>query len=209
MATTASISDSFNDGTAASIWSPFGVVSESGGCLVLNSTAGTTNYAGYETPSIYDFTGSYVLSQLLNAGNQALTSFQIKPCEIKIDASNTLAFYINQNKLVVEKQVATVFTVIANTLTYAAATHKWFRLRESSGTTFADYSTDGVTWTNYTSLANPFAMTALSVEMSAGTFNSEASGTTGIIDNFNEPPILGQFRHVVVGDGMSVSGVAN
>ena len=204
MALASTVVDSFNDGTAASFWAPFGVYSEAGGELRLSSTAGTTNYAGYETSAGYDLTGNYVLARLLTAGNQALTSWQCKPCEVKIDANNTLAFYVNNGNIVLQKQVATVYADVRADTAYSASAHRWFRIRESGGTTYADYSADGVDWTNYTSLANPFAMTNLILEMSAGTYNAEGSGTFAIMDSFNILP-TGTPR-IKAGNGMSVTG---
>lgn len=185
MAVSSSIYDSFGNVAVSSFWTPFGTTSQATGQLVCTYTSGTTNYQGYETGATYDFTGSFVSSRLVNAGNQALASWQAKPCEIKINSLNTLTFHISVSKLIVEKQIAGVYTIVRNDLTYVAASHRSFRMYEHNGTIFCDYSPDGTTWINYTSLVNPWAVTAVILEMSAGCFAVEASGTTATFDDFN------------------------
>jgi hypothetical protein len=82
------------------------------------------------------------------------------------------------------KKVAGVATQIASTA-YVADNHRFLRIREASGTTYWDYSADGITWTNLTSQANPITMTALEVAIEAGTYASEASDTSAKFDDFN------------------------
>jgi len=206
----ADLSDSFNDGTIGAVWGSYGTtttVAEKGGCLVFN-TSTSTGYGGLDSATTYDLTSNYAFMQLLNAGNQALASMEVVPVKVTLDANNNLFWYVNGGNIIAYKTVATTLTNIAST-TYNAAIHEWFRIREASGTTYYEYSSDGISWTIFTSLANPFALTALTVDPSVGTYSAEASGTTVIMDNFNKPPLGGQYRHAVVGDGMGRAEVMN
>lgn len=181
--------DNFDDNsTNTSLWSTANSPSETGGQLSLPTTAGTTNYSQYESKAYYDITASYVYSQVVNAGNQALASLQAIPVQVVLDSNNSLAWYVNAGFIHAQKQVAGVFTDVLNTTAYNSSVHKYFKIRESAGTIYWDYSTDGVTYTNYTSLANPFSVTNLKVRISAGTYSAEASSSTVIIDNLNVAP---------------------
>lgn len=202
--------DSFNDNSIGAVWGSYGTtttVAETGGSLVFN-TSTSAGYGGLDSIATYDLTSSFALMQLLSAGNQSLASMEVVPVQVTKDTNNALFWYVNGGSLIAYKKVASSVTIVSST-TYSAAVHQWFRIREASGTTYYEYSTDGVGWTVFTSLANPFALTALTVDPSVGTYATEASGTTVIMDNFNCPPIGALHRHLVVGNGMSRAEVLN
>lgn len=172
--------------------------SQPGNWTIPFTTTTTNGYAGIGSQLTYDLTGSYVLMQVLNAGNQSLASLEVVPLELDKDASNNVFWYINTGSITAFKKVATVQSSVAST-TYNSTTMQWFRIRELGGTTFFDYSADGITWTNFTSLLNPFVVTALTMAPSVGTFANEASGTSVVFARFNLPPprvnvAIGNFR---------------
>jgi hypothetical protein len=70
-------------------------------------------------------------------------------------------------------------------ISFDSVNHKWFRIRESGGTTYWDTSVDGLTWTNRHSVANPIAVTALMLEVLIGTWQVEGSTTSAKFDNLN------------------------
>lgn len=185
---TETLKDDFNAGSIDPFrWNSFGTtttITEADGMIEM-VTSTTNGYAGLDSARFYDLTGSFVSMQLVNAGNQALVSLEVIPIKVfDVSGNNTLFWYVNQNTLAVYKKVAGVQTQITNT-PYNSGLHKYFRIRESGGTTFFDYSGDGENWTNFTSLANPINVTALTLEPSVGTFNNELSSTTVLMDNFN------------------------
>ncbi len=193
MAATSTQADNFNDNsTDTSLWTAFGPASETNRRLELSSTSGSTAYSGYNSViTTFDLTGSFAFSQLLDAGNQALASFQAIPIDVVKDANNSLIWYIGANTLFAQKQVANVFSNVRADVAYDANLHKFFRIREAAGTIFWDYSRDGASWTNYTSLANPFGITSVQLRVSAGTFSNEGTATTAYFANFNIPPRQG------------------
>lgn len=78
--------------------------------------------------------------------------------------------------------------------TYSTTTHRWLRIRESSGTIYFDTSPDGSSWTNAHSFATSLVawdltnvLISLEVQRGAG-----AGGSPGYVkfDNFNLPPAL-------------------
>lgn len=180
--------DDFNDNsTSAAKWpNAYGSYSEASQEVTFNYTSGSSNYSGYKsTATAYDLTGSYIYAKVVSAGNQALASFQVIPVEADdATAANKLTWYVNNGNIHAQKVVGGTATDLAS-VAYNSATHKFFRIREKDGTTYWDYSTDGVTWTNLASAANPMTVSALSLITSAGAYASEASSTSGVIDNFN------------------------
>ena len=72
--------------------------------------------------------------------------------------------------------------------TYVPATHRWLRIREAGGTLYWDTSPDGTTWALFHSLAAPFAVTALTVRLLAGDWDSPVTPETYTWDNLTTPP---------------------
>jgi hypothetical protein len=156
------------------------------GVLIISNVISNTSYGVVNSVNTFDFTGSSIFSQLVDAGNQSLASWQAQPVYISIDASNGVNWYVNAGLIHAQKLVAGAFTDVLATTSYNAAIHKWFRIRHSGSTIFWDFSTDGRTWTNYTTLANPFgSITAVVPTVQAGTYNPEVSGTSMKVANFN------------------------
>lgn len=197
MAIVASLQDNFNDNSTdttkwPNAYSSSSSYSETGGQLVItlaNAIAGS-NYAGYNTsPNTYDLTGNFAMVQIPTVPSGANCQVLLK---LDAGSGNTLYFQINNTTLAAVKVVASSQSNVATT-TYNSTNHQWLRIRESGGTTFWDTSADGKVWTNFTSVANPITVTSLMVEISAGTFGSQASPGTCHFDNFNINQSAGQF----------------
>ena len=173
----------------ASQWTgTFGTVTSSGGAMNLVVNTGATNYSGIDSVGTYDLTSSFYQIQLVNGGNQSLTSLEVYIIQLLTGSTSKLIWYLNQNTLKCFKTVASVQTQVGSNLTYDSTLHKYFRIRELDGSIYWDYSRDGIGWTNQTSTATPITITALYSEPTAGTFGTEASGTTIILDNLNVIP---------------------
>jgi hypothetical protein len=63
--------------------------------------------------------------------------------------------------------------------------HKWLRFREAGTTLYWDYSTDGSSWTNLNSLANPFGTTSFDIALQTGIYAAETVPTYAIFDSLN------------------------
>lgn len=170
----------------------FGTLTFGGSTLTITRTSGASGYGGMDSALLYDLTGSYASCQVVNAGNQALVSWEVYPVEIFKDTSNGLAWYISGNTIQTYRRVAGVNT-FTGSAAYVSATMKYFRIRESLGSIYYDYSTDGLTWTNFVSHVNPFVVTSVYAELVAGTWASEVSTTSAVYDNFNVFPGAGNF----------------
>ncbi len=145
-------------------------------------------YYGAKSANLYNLTGSSVTNQVINAGNQSLTSFEAYVINVGKDGNNQFDWHINGNNIKAKKKIAGVQTTLASA-PYDSSVQKYFRIRENSGTLYWDYSTDGITWTNFTTLNPlPFDITSVYLEEMAGTWNTEASTTSAVFDNFNILP---------------------
>lgn len=191
MAAINSIADIFEDGTRDAIWNDLasgaGVTSESGGFLVCTppTSNATTSSAGYFTATSYDLTGvsTFVKIPQIPTNDAAMATYFL----LSKDGANNVDWVILNGTIYARATIATVTSVL-NSATYNATTHKWLRIRETSGTIFWEYATDGATWLILTSLANPYAVTALSVQLKVISIVSLASPGAGKFDNFNFPP---------------------
>jgi hypothetical protein len=193
MALMSTLQDSFS-GTSydATKWSGTGTVLPwvAGGTLHLSTQAGNTNYNGLNGNTTYDLTGSFALIKLIDPGNQTLDSFELYPLILNKDFNvNNVHWAIARGVVTARKRLAGSNTDVTSA-PFNAAVHKWFRIREQSGTTYWDYSTDGNTWTNFASQANPFAMTALTPYILVGTWQAESVDSYAELDNFNITPAV-------------------
>lgn len=204
--------DSFNDNSRDTTKWPtikvFGTgvtVTETGGQLVIQPASATgSNYSGYQSGT-YDLTGSFALVQVVQATTSASSDTSMN---VDIDDPNSLNFTMENGTLYAFQKVANVRTTIQST-SYSATTHKWWKIREASGTTYWDTSIDGITWTNFANTPNPLTVTSMYVWLNAGTFASVTPNAT-IFENFNTVPHSNVFgNYVSAGNGMSTSGVAN
>lgn len=143
----------------------------------------TSAYPGMGSNTTYDLTGSEAYLQTVqraNAGNGSVDTQWL----LAADGGNLLKWIVEGTSIMAIYVVNGTSTT-AFTATYSATTHAWWRIREQSGTTYFDTSTDGSTWTNRASLLNPFPLTAMYVNIMAGYWSTETSPGTAIYDNFN------------------------
>lgn len=187
---TSAITDDFTDGTIdAAKWTVGNSTrtTETSGTLQ-TTTLTSTGYYTVNSIAAFDLTGSTCFSKVVNAGDQTLNSLEVYPVELRVllgDANNRVLWLISRNVGMCYKTVTGVGTQVGGNLTYDSSVHKYFRIRESGGTTYWDWSMDGINWTNHTSTANPITVTSLYVYTEVGTYAVEASGTTVQIDDFN------------------------
>lgn len=185
MALVQDLFDNFDDNVLdASKWTSYGSgFAETSGQAQITCAIGG-GYSGLNSNGRFNLTGSSARIQVVNAGNQTLTSLEAFPLQLNADGSNKLQWRINSGNIMARRTVAGVTTDTGSTA-YSSVTHKYVRIRESGGTTFWDYSADGITWANLTSIANPITITNIQYDIGAGTFATEASATTVIYDNLN------------------------
>lgn len=186
------LEDDFNDNSLDSgKWYDWGgaQTNETNQRFEISNPASDTSYYGVDTfVQGYDLTGSFVMVEVVDAGNQSLSSWECYPMEIYNSTDNTdkMAWQITGG-------TANTYYVVNNSYTfgsgvsYSAGTTDWFRIRESSGTIYWEYSADGISWSVADSVSTPAGIdiTDMYGDMLVGTWQSEASATYCYLDNFN------------------------
>jgi hypothetical protein len=153
----------------------------------------TSYSSNIETTAKYDLTSSAIYAKVApyQAGSAA-TSFNLAA-----STGNFLLYGYSGGNLAVYKDVAGVQTQLFAT-TYNAVLHAWWRIREASGTTYFDTSYDGLTWVNQFSYADTswgFALTSLTVEIQAGDWGSDPTGTSYVY-NVNAIPATSRSQYM-------------
>jgi hypothetical protein len=146
-------------------------------------TTATTNTFG--TNLLYDATGSYVYAQIGAPGYGAGTTGTI--LRVRFDTNNNVAIRLDGALFRLRMIDAGVTTTVTIAAEYDPHAHRWWRLRESGGSFYADTSPDGLTWTEQTSLPYTWTVGAASVtvrfEAVAGT--TEPAGNVIQVSHVN------------------------
>jgi hypothetical protein len=188
------LSESF-DGLAinAGIWdtnTPVGTsVGLSNGTLQIQVTAGTNTAAGYPsvtTTSTYDLTNGSVAVQLPQQGTPT-TGYENWPLLVQTDNNNATYAVLSGGFIGVYQKVAGVQTSVWFGA-YDPIAIQWVRVRESGGILYWEFSFDGHTWSTWTNLSNPWAVTDLQVRIQAGTWAVLGVTETANFDNLNYNP---------------------
>lgn len=194
MALVTTLKDSFNaDSINSSKWSPVvpgsGRYAQANNRLALTSYTVANIYDGIYSVETYDLTGSSASVRVVDAGSQSIASLQTI-LRLYVDSNSGFIFWIGGGNIYAQKLVAGTYTSFYSQ-TYNSSVHKWLRIREAGGTTYWEYSTDGIKWQSFTSLANPFAVTSMHVSLGIGVYSTESTTTTAYFDNFNIPGTIG------------------
>jgi hypothetical protein len=189
--------DNFNDNSLDSKWISYtgtgGSVAETNRQIEMTSSASAGATSGIYTGSLYDLTGSSITMRVVYPGDITTlnsTAYQFRPLWLYLDGNNYIRWGIDGSAggiIYFWKRVGGVSSFPGGFPAYSLndlVTYRYLRIRESAGTIYADYSSDYVNWTNFTSFANPFAITALEVDFAVYNDPGTAS-TTAIIDDVN------------------------
>lgn len=181
------LTDNFDDNSINSyIWSDDGAT-ETGGEMSILAATGQGTYNGIASDSRYDLTDSYALIELVNAGDTSLsfTTYILELYNDTVDLYWGIEYGATDEIVAYKSPDSAAYTEIYRA-TYDSNVHKWFRIREASGTVYWDTSADGENWTNRDSDATGYTLTALNAFF--GVENPGSGSTSVIFDNFNAPP---------------------
>lgn len=153
----------------------------------------TTAYFALSTDGAgaYDLTGSSLYARIYPppVGSGSLSRETLMEVIRGGVSNDKLAILVSGTSLSARRTVGGVLTEGPWT-TYDPVAHAWWRIRESGGTTYMDTSPDGVTWTNFWSVANGFAVTNVWVKINSGYWGTETA-SDAFIDNVNTPAAVG------------------
>jgi hypothetical protein len=177
---TSLVADDFERGGVDELW---GIVygesgaatSEADGKLRIDVPAGLDGaaYAGYRTDRYYDLTGSSVsveIATMVNVASHAQMILQLygtAPHE-----GDNAGFEQQHGELKLFARTAGQDDTLA--VPYDAATMRFWRLSEKAGQLRWGTSADGRAWTIARSVAAPFALTLVRVDVSAGVYQRES-----------------------------------
>ncbi|MFF1284308.1 hypothetical protein ACFVY4_26650 [Streptomyces sp. NPDC058299] len=148
--------------------------------LAVPTASGATNSFGSSLP--FDATSSSVYAQIGVAANGAGTTRTV--IKLTADASNSVSMRLENGAFLLRVQSAgaNADTTLA---AYSPHAHRWWRIRENSGTWYADASPDGLTWTTLASQTHGWSATAVTLFFQAGANGTEVAGNVVTIGNIN------------------------
>ncbi|MGW5122958.1 chitosanase [Streptomyces sp. NPDC004069] len=183
----ANLIDNFNSSTVnATLWpESYGGVSQIGGRARVPAT---TSYAGFESAAAWQLQNSHVRVEVPTVPPVGGTEDSYCALTVASGTSGTnlcLKYDCITGRLRLESNVS-YWDDNAPELTYNGSTHRWWGIREASGTLYFETSTDGVTWTTRRSITTPawvIGRTTLAVLLEAVRDSGTASYAE--FDNFN------------------------
>lgn len=190
----ATITDDFNDGTVAAVWSSYettsGIrVSETNGELKVapDTDQSGFSYAGYRSNNYLSFSNSQVAASMRIAnGTTVLVDGFI---DLIPNDGFGVGINLREGTLALWKRVNFDWEEVEG-IPYDAVAHKWIRLRESSGTVYCEYSADGTQWTSLATVATNSVLnsTSVKIEVGAGTYGAASNPASFYFDDFNLAP---------------------
>lgn len=162
-------------------WSYASGTAVSGGVLVV-TPANTTPYPTLSSRNFYDLTASRGHAQITGVTNTGTGTIT---CGMEfVAAAGAYGFAFDGFGLnAYYKDVGTETSVLYGT--YNGTNHRWWRIREASGTVFWEVSANGTTWNAYASHAIVAAVSTLKATLWAGYYGTEPTPGTMTVDNFN------------------------
>jgi hypothetical protein len=161
-------------------------LAETAGELVIKPPTNAAGYCAYYSASSYDMTNGAVTVEaplMVNTNSTAEVYFSAHAEGegfIEIAQTNgAIEFRKNTNGM----------TELLGAAVYSPLVHRWWRMREQGGTTYWEYSADGVAWMiGAMESPNPMSMTAIDVSMGGGAYEAVQSPGEVHFDNLNLPP---------------------
>jgi hypothetical protein len=183
------LTDDFNDDSIDTTkWNEVeivsGVATETGTQVSCALAASANTQAGLISLEQFNLVSSSIAVSVTDYGAASATK-QLY-LRAKIDVNNSIMVnWLGTGSLRAYQQISSSLTAIAST----TITPTDFRLRESSGTTYWEYSTDNQdSWNILHSVANPIPVVAVYLEF--GAYDSVGVAATIKFDNFNTTPIV-------------------
>jgi hypothetical protein len=168
-------------------WYAYGPVQEVNQRIEIRPVSGVSgSYGGIGTATAYDLRDSQVSVELVRPlRNTAGAETYVV---VLAASGDRVTFKVQQGLLYCSRQAAGApsATRLAQ-VAYDPAAHRWMRIREQLGVMYFEHSGDGCAWTVLASLPTPFNVSAVEVEVAAGTFQAVPAPGVAIFDNFNAP----------------------
>lgn len=192
MALTSTLTDNFDDNSIDTDKWNFGdpaYVKEQNRRIEISTQ---TVPAYYTLNSVNEYDLDQVSIELVSVGNLDLPSYEAYPLEVYLSSSNRYIIFIlgDDNNIYYRKRAGGVNTTFSET--YSETEHRFLRIKKSGDNVLFQKSVDGENWNTALETAKGFDPVDITVKTYAGAWDSEASATTMIVDNFNTISTLDQ-----------------
>jgi hypothetical protein len=184
--------DDFNDDATAPMWATYAIppsaisVTEKTGAVVIDAAGTKDTFAGYVTAGSYSLAGCQVSLEVRSAPVSASASTHLT---FSPDPSTqTDVLEINVGGATLLRRVVVSGVEVKHSVPYDPVCHRFWRLRELGGTTYAETSPDGKTWYELGSDPTPGFIGAGRVDFGLYLFADTPQPTPVVFDNFNVTP---------------------
>lgn len=185
------LNDDFGDGALARMWAGSysaggATLQETGGEAVLTPPPGVpSSSVGLVGAYGYDLTGDAIAFEV----TEMLTPERGAAAFVEVSAGlgNALRIQKVGSELAYMQGAGGVFTP-RKSEPFDPVRHRWWRIRESAGTTYWETSADGRTWVAGSSATNFISLRPVAIGIFANTFSPVASPGRLRIDNVNRTP---------------------
>jgi hypothetical protein len=164
--------DDFDDGVLAPLWDPYTDVGctalEVAGGLSFGFAAGATNAdCGIQSEHLHDVRNSALTVEAVGMPADPAVAVYIQ-VQTAHDSETRIEIEFLDGELDVEQQVAGA-DVSAEIVPYDPVAHRWWRIRGTAGRIYLETSPDGADWTVLLEDDAAFDLSALRLEVGAGT----------------------------------------
>lgn len=178
--------DDFDDGiTDRANWNPYADTgtsyAEQGGDLVLTPAANTSAiiYTGYQTKHAYDLRDTRVVAQYTQVPNGGAGI----GIDVRLSGTEYVTVNVYNNMMFASQTTVGTYTTLAQ-IPFDSANRFW-AVAERGGRIYYETSQDGVTFTPFHDIAEPFSSQSVRVHLFAGTELSIASPGVARFAAFN------------------------
>jgi hypothetical protein len=183
-----SLTDDFEDGVIAAPWADsWGetgcTLEESGGEATILFDGTPNVVCRYETAPVYDACDGHVTIQITEPLDVADADMWMSAQFPGDDSSAEIAYADDQLRMT--KRVGASTPMLFST-SYSPSLHRWWRIRESSGTLYWETSPNGNSWTSQTSYPTGSDCSTTYVNFGAAVRDTWSAGAAEVhFDNFN------------------------
>jgi len=182
------VTDDYGDDSLSPLWSTWGTnIVESNGTANIGFAPNGYSDSGAYLVEPRDLRGCSVVLEVVEypmLGGSIDVTLDVHQSgsdvmRISLDTGNLLVFGASAGGVEIAP---------TKTLQFAPAQHRWWAIRESSGTVRMETSPNGVSWTERYSFATPAYASAVKAEFYAAANATGSSPGWFRVDNFNLPP---------------------
>ncbi|MBW2524150.1 MAG: hypothetical protein JRI23_08240 [Deltaproteobacteria bacterium] len=185
---TSHVTDSFDDGSLAEFWAPWGDgITETGGTVNITFANGVYSQSGAATVDQYDLRNCDVVLEVLEVPNpsESIDAY----LDVHADGDN-IAYITFDDGGFLEFHAVTngVGEGPVQAVSYSPSQHRWWRIAERNGNTLLQTAPDGASWQTHHSFPTPSWVASVKIEFYASSAASNLAPGAFRIDNLNPPP---------------------